>query len=90
MKYRNASDILPDELLKEVQKYASGGVLYVPSSGERKKWGHGSGARTFYEQRNEEIRRKFLHKASIRELAEEYCLSTETIRKIAYRQDEHV
>jgi hypothetical protein len=23
MKYRNASDILPDELLKEVQKYAS-------------------------------------------------------------------
>jgi len=50
MKYRNASDILPDELLKEVQKYTSGETLYIPSSKERKKWGHGSGARIFYKQ----------------------------------------
>ena len=85
MKYRNASDILPDELLKEVQKYTSGETLYIPSSIERKKWGNGSGARTFYEQRNEEIKHKFLRKVSIDELAEEYCLSTETIRKIVYK-----
>lgn len=85
MKYRNASDILPDELLKEVQKYASGETLYIPSSIERKKWGHGSGARVFYKQRNEEIRSKYFHKTSIDELAEEYCLSTETIRKIVYK-----
>ena len=85
MKYRNASDILPDELLKEVQKYASGETLYIPSSIERKKWGYGSGARIFYKQRNEEIRNKYFHKACIEELAEEYCLSTETIRKIVYK-----
>jgi hypothetical protein len=47
MKYRNASDILPDKLLKEVQKYTSGETLYIPSTIERKKWGHGSGARIF-------------------------------------------
>lgn len=85
MKYRNASEILPDELLKEVQKYASGETLYIPSSIERKKWGHGSGAITFYKQRNEEIRSKYFHKVSIDELAEEYCLSTETVRKIVYK-----
>lgn len=85
MKYRNASDILPDELLKEIQKYTSGETLYIPSSIERKKWGHDSGARMFYKQRNEEIRNRFFNKASIEELAEEYCISTETVRKIVYK-----
>lgn len=85
MKYRNATDILPDELLKEVQRYTSGEALYIPNCGERKKWGHGSGARIFYEQRNEEIKRKYLGKTGIVELAKEYFLSTETIRKIVYK-----
>lgn len=30
MKYKNAQDILPDKLLRELQQYISGGVLYVP------------------------------------------------------------
>ena len=85
MKYKNASDILPDELLKEVQKYASGEALYVPSGKGREKWGAGSGARKFYAQRNDEIRYKFFNKVGIEQLAEEYCLSTETIRKIVYK-----
>jgi len=85
MKYRNASDILPDELLREIQKYTQGEAIYIPSNAERKKWGHESGARSFYEQRNEEIRVKFQSNASIDELADEYSLSTETIRKIIYK-----
>jgi hypothetical protein len=85
MKYRNASDILPDELLKEVQKYTSAEALYIPSKGERKKWGNGSGARAFYEQRNEEIRRKYAQKVGMEELADQYSLSYETIRKIVYK-----
>ena len=85
LKYRNASEILPDELLKEIQKYTSGETLYIPSDGKRKKWGSGSGAKVFYEQRNEEIRYKYYHlKVSIDTLCEEYCLSDETIRKIIY------
>lgn len=86
MKYRNASEILPDELLKELQKYASGEILYVPSCKDRKKWGADSGALHFYEQRNEEIRHKYFHlKVSIETLCEEYNLSDETVRKILYR-----
>ena len=86
MKYRNASEILPDKLLKELQKYAQGEIIYVPSDKSRKKWGEKTGAYHFYEQRNEEIRHKYFHlKATMQTLCEEYSLSEETVRKILYR-----
>lgn len=85
MRYKNASDVLPEELLREVQKYAAGETLYFPKDKERKKWGEDSGARTFFQQRNEEIRQKYLQKVSIERLAEEYCLSEETVRKIVFK-----
>ena len=85
MKYQRASDVLPEELLRELQKYAQGETLYVPKAKERKKWGEGSGARTFYQQRNHEIREKHLQKVSVERLADEYCLSVDMIRKILFR-----
>ena len=86
MKYRNASEILPDDLLKELQKYAPGEILYVPSDKSRKKWGSDTGARQFYEHRNEEIRHKYFDlKVPIDALSEEYYLSDETVRKILYK-----
>jgi Mor family transcriptional regulator len=85
MKYKRASDILPDELLREVQKYIEGEALYIPKGQVRKKWGESSGGRAFFLRRNEEIRNKFFHKVPIDELAEEYSLSYETIRKIVYK-----
>lgn len=84
MKYKNAKDILPDDLFRELQQYISGGFLYVPSSEEKKGWGQNTGAREYYRQRNEAIREKHRNGASIEELAEEYALSAETIRKIVY------
>jgi len=87
MKYKNASDVLPDSLLKEVQKYAAGETLYFPKDKERKKWGEITGSRTFYKERNAEIRHKYLCKMSIEHLADEYCLSDETIRKIVFKQE---
>ncbi len=47
MKYRNATDIFPDELLREIQKYSAGELIYVPQSEERKQWGSSSGARSY-------------------------------------------
>ena len=86
MKYRNASEILPDDLLRELQKYAPGEILYVPSDKSRKKWGENTGARCFYEQRNEEIRHEYFNlKVPISTLCEEYSLSDETVRKILYK-----
>ena len=86
MKYRNASEIFPDELLREIQKYSSGEMIYVPEKEKKKEWGAVSGARVFYEQRNQEIRFQFRNrKKSMEDLALEYGLSVETIRKILYR-----
>jgi len=85
MKYKNASDVLPDHLLKEVQKYAAGETLYFPKDSARKKWGENSGARSYFQQRNAEIRQRYLQKTSIERLADEYCLSEETVRKIVFR-----
>lgn len=87
MKYKNASDILPESLLKEVQKYAAGETLYFPKNKERKKWGEVTGAREFFHERNERIREKYLQKMSIEHLADEYCLSVDTIRKIVFTQE---
>lgn len=84
MKYKNAQDILPDKLLRELQKYAAGETLYIPSNENKKSWGESSGARSFYRQRNEEIRKKRQNGASIETLAEEYNLSVDSIRKIVY------
>lgn len=85
MKYKNAQDILPESLLREIQKYISGEAIYIPSGRERKKWGEGSGARQFYAARNEEIRRKYYDKIDVETLAEEYSLSVDTIRKIVFK-----
>ena len=85
MKYKKASDILPDELLREVQQFVEGETLYIPKGKKRKKWGENSGGRRFYKERNEEIRNKYFHKVSTEELAEEYGLSYETVRKIVYK-----
>jgi len=87
MKYKNASDVLPKSLLREVQKYAAGETLYFPKDKERQKWGEKTGARTFFQERNAEIRQKYLQKMSIEHLADEYCLSVETIRKIVFKQE---
>lgn len=86
MKYRNAAELLPEELLKEVQKYAGGELLYVPNATERKEWGSASGAKSYYRERNEEIRRKYhTERKSLAALAEEYGLSTETVRRLLYK-----
>lgn len=85
MKYKNASDILPESLLKEVQKYAAGETLYFPKDKERKKWGEATGSRVFFQERNAAIKEKYLRKMSIEHLADEYNLSVETIRKIVFK-----
>lgn len=85
MRYRNASDIFQDKLLKEIQKYSTGELIYIPEKSEKKQWGERSGARDYYVKRNAEIRRKYREGKTIMELAEEYGLSRDTIRRILYR-----
>ena len=84
MKYINAAEILPEQLIKELQTYIDGNVLYVPKASAKKEWGATSGARTFYQERNKEIHKLFKEGYSIEALTEQYGLAYSTIKKIIY------
>ena len=85
MKYLNAADVLPKELLKELSVYVSGQLLYVPSTECKKSWGSKSGSKQYYEQRNHMITDLYLKGMGIDELCERFHLSYDTIRKIIKR-----
>lgn len=85
MKYMNADEVFPAELLKEIQKYVNGGMIYVPKpEGSRKKWGENTGARAYIKRRNEEIRKQYSGGISMDQLADQFFLSFESIKKIVY------
>ncbi|WP_458412944.1 CD3324 family protein [Schinkia sp. CFF1] len=85
MNYVKAAAVLPQELIKEIQKYVQGEMIYIPKpEGSHQKWGARSGARKSIADRNVSIKQAFRSGSSIKELAEEYFLSIESIKKIVY------
>lgn len=57
MGYIKAEDLLPPELLRRVQEYAEGQLLYIPRrDAHRNAWGSLSGAQTHLRERNARIR----------------------------------
>ncbi|WP_342549065.1 CD3324 family protein [Paenibacillus sp. FSL P2-0089] len=85
MKYVNADLVLPQQLLQEIQKYMQGGMLYIPKpEGQHKRWGESSGGRSYLSARNQSIREHYASGLSVTELAEQFCLSVDSIKKIVY------
>jgi Mor family transcriptional regulator len=82
MKYINAADVLPKELLDEILNYVDGELLYIPISGNKQRWGENSGSREYYKKRNTEIINLYKNGVSIINIAEKYCLSYDSVRKI--------
>lgn len=87
MNYINATKILPDCLIKELQEYVQGDYIYIPvKEGERREWGELSGSRVMIRKRNKEIIKKYHNGATIEELSNTYFLSTHAIKKILYQR----
>ena len=85
--YMNAEQILPPQLFEQVQQFAAGRLLYVPlPRASARPWGEGTGQRSYYRKRNQMICNQYGYGVSISRLAEEYCLSRETIKKIVYNR----
>jgi len=89
MKYRNAAERLPAQLLQELQRHAPGELLYIPAK-QRQPWGESTGAKTLYARRNAEIRGQYHGgQADVPALCDAYCLSDETVRRIIYQKGEN-
>ncbi|WP_230980784.1 CD3324 family protein [Rossellomorea arthrocnemi] len=87
MKYVKAESVLPQSLVEEIQKYVQGKTLYIPKTkAEHRKWGSRSGTRKIIDERNTEIKAAFSRGKTVNELAAEYYLSSETIKKIVYKK----
>ena len=88
MRYQKAEDVLPAELLAEIQRYTDGVYLYIPRRADhRQSWGNSTRYREELRQRNESIR--FLHREGIptEVLAEQFHLSVKTIQRVLRQSD---
>ncbi|MFD1677050.1 CD3324 family protein [Alicyclobacillus fodiniaquatilis] len=84
-RYINAREVLPAELIKEIQKYVKGQHLYIPQT-EREDWGASTGSKAAYQKRNTKILELYNSGVSIIELTEMYGLSEERVRNIIYEK----
>ncbi len=85
-KYVNAKEVLPKELIEQIQKYVEGKHVYIPSK-SRKPWGSRTGIREELKQRNAEIVRRHRSGMDVLQLADMYALSEERIQSIIYEAE---
>ena len=83
MKYQNARDVLPDELLTSVQEYFQGGYLYVPRKAENRPEQFRTAYKTELLKRDHHIFLKHLEGWSNGQLGEFYHLSASSIRRFS-------
>lgn len=81
MSYISAEDILPKELIENIQQYVSGKSIYIPCK-EKKTWGSQTRTRQYYKIRNREICTKHKNGYPIKILANQYALSEKSIQRI--------
>ena len=85
MKYKNAAEVLPEYLLIEIQKHISVEVLYIPTGEDRLKWGEKNGSKRYFAKRNNQIKQRYQTGDTINQIAQEFGLAYETVRKIVYK-----
>ena len=88
MGYRNAQDIFPERLLRQIQRYVAGETVYIPAGDGRKAWGETSGYQRYIRERNGEIRAGFAAGLTIEELMVKYALSYDSVKRIMYSRKE--
>jgi len=83
MRYINAQDIFPDDVLAAMQQFVDGAYIYIPKKNEnRKKWGDNTRSKIETQERNKKIYAKYKSGLNVNELALEYYLSDKSIQRI--------
>lgn len=84
MNYKKGAEVLPARLLKEIQEYVEGSLVYIPKKSSKAGWGYISGARQLIDRRNKKIISLFEQGETIEALSDRFHLGDDTIRKIVY------
>lgn len=83
MGYRNAGEILPEEIIALIQQYVDGENIYIPRRSEnRLKWGSQTRITQELSHRNKLIYEDYSRGMTTSELADKYCLSHKSIQRI--------
>lgn len=83
MAYQNAFELLPEEIVKEIQKYVNGTILYIPKKQkERLPWGSKTASKEILRRRNQQIYLEYQQGKNTRELAGSYYLDIKSIQRI--------
>ena len=87
MSYIKAEEILPEDLIRQIQKYADGVYIYIPRKpGTRHAWGQETDYKAELKLRNDRIRSDYAAGESIALLSRRYHLSEKSIRRILQNQ----
>jgi hypothetical protein len=86
MRYINAAEVLPKQLLIQIQQHIHGELLYIPQACDGKKWGEKSGSKQYYDMRNNQMKKKYQSGYTIEQISQEFGLAYDTVRKIVYKK----
>ena len=87
MSYIKAEEILPEELLRQIQEYADGVYIYIPRKpGTRHPWGQETDYKAELKLRNDRIRSDYAAGTSVVALSCKYHLSEKSIRRILQKK----
>lgn len=83
MSYQKAIDLIPADLLKQLQQYVDGGYIYIPRADQnRSEWGAHTATRAELADRNHEIYQDYQNGLTSPQLAAKYYLSVKSIHRI--------
>ena len=83
MSYIKAEEILPEELIRQIQKYVDGVYIYIPRKpGTRHAWGQETDYKAELKIRNDSIQNDHASGVSVALLSRKYHLSEKSIRRI--------
>ena len=88
MGYVKADDVLPQNLIEEIQKYVSGQLIYIPQNNAKSlSWGEKNGTKEKMAERNHTIVSRYYSGETIAELSKVYYLSEKRIQGILHEYE---
>ena len=87
MSYIKAEEILPQELIRQIQEYADGVSIYIPrKKGTRHIWGQKTDYKAELKIRNNNIKNDYSNGINVAALSRKYYLSEKSIRRILQKK----